>query len=117
MANVSSEYDLQRFFTMSRDMLCIAGFDGHFKLLSPAWQSILGYTFAELSAKPFIEFVHADDRASTLAESAKLSVGGVTVSFENRYYAKDGSLHRLSWSASADLDKQLVYAIAHDVTA
>ena len=117
MIYISTDHDLQRFFNMSRDMLCIAGFDGYFKLLSPAWRSTLGYDFEELTAKPFIEFVHADDRASTVAEVAKLSTAGVPVEFENRYYAKDGSLHRLAWSATADLDKQLIYAIARDVTA
>ena len=117
MSSDVAHYDLQRFFTMSRDLLCIAGFDGYFKLLSPAWQSALGYSDEELTAKPFIDFVHVDDRASTVAEAAKLSVGGVTVAFKNRFHAKDGSLRRLAWSATADLEKGLLYAIARDVTA
>lgn len=116
MTYVSTDHDLQRFFRMSRDLLCIAGFDGYFKLLSPAWRDTLGYTFQELTAKPFIEFVHADDRAQTLAEAAKLSTGEETVVFENRYYTKDGSLLRLSWSAASDLDKGLIYAVATDIT-
>lgn len=117
MTTASVPFDLQRFFSLSRDMLCIAGFDGHFKLLSPAFHATLGYSDEELRAQPFIEFVHVDDRASTIAEAAKLSVGGVTISFENRYYAKDGSLRRLQWNATADLDLRLIYAVVRDVTA
>src|SRR5581483_5301174 len=91
-----------RFFELSRDMICVAGFDGHFKTVNPAWESALGFSREELLARPFIEFVHPDDRAATETEAKKLSVGGETVNFENRYRAKDGSYHWLAWSARAD---------------
>ncbi len=117
MAEASTEPDLQRFFRLSCDMLCIAGFDGYFKTISPALSNTLGYTLEELTAGPFIEFIHADDRARVLAEMAQLMAGGVTVSFEIRMYANDGSLRHLSWNASADLDKKLFYGFARDVGA
>src|SRR5947209_12707591 len=81
----------ERFFTLSLDMLCVAGFDGYFKELNPAWERTLGYTTAELMAKPFLEFVHPDDRQATTDEAAKLSTGVTTIYFENRYLGKDGA--------------------------
>ena len=97
-------------------MLCIAGFDGYFKELNPAWESTLGFTCAELKARPFIEFVHPDDRARTLVEAQQLTAGGKTIYFQNRYICKDSSIKWLLWNASAVAKEQLIYAVARDIT-
>lgn len=108
--------ELVKFFEMSIDMLCIADFGGYFRRLNAAWEGTLGFTTEELSAVPYVDFVHPDDRESTLAEAARLRVGMDTVSFENRYRCKDGSYKRLRWCAHADFDTKLVYAVARDIT-
>lgn len=108
--------ELLHFFNQSPDLLCIAGFDGIFKRLNPAWSPLLGWTNAELMARPFLFFVHPDDRAATLAVMDQLDAGATTLSFENRYRCKDHSWKWLRWSSSPLLDRQEIYAIAHDVT-
>ena len=70
-----AQEELDRFFTLSLDMLCIAGFDGYFKRVNPAWQRMLGYTEAELLSRPYMDFVHPDDREATLARSGKAGRG------------------------------------------
>lgn len=45
----------------------------------------------ELCARPFIEFVHPDDVASTVAAAGRIGEGGIVVTFENRYRTADGS--------------------------
>ncbi|MDD2763238.1 MAG: ATP-binding protein [Opitutaceae bacterium] len=105
-----------RFFTLTRDMLCVAGFDGYFKRLNPAWGKTLGYTNDELLSRPFLEFVHPDDRAQTHKEAAGLAHGRETVSFENRYRCKDGSYRWLLWSSRSIVSEQLIFASARDVT-
>ncbi len=108
--------ELGRFFMLSFDMLCIAGFDGYFKRLNPAWEKTLGFTTEELLAKPYLEFVHPDDREATTAEGQKLTMGGVTFSFENRYLTKNGSYRWFLWNATPFPEHQLVYAVARDIT-
>ena len=114
---VASSQHLERFFNLSLDLLCIAGFDGHFKRLSRAWETTFGYTHDELTGKPFVEFVHPDDREATLAEAAKLTKGVDTISFKNRYQAKDSSYRWLEWSTTAIPEEGLLLAVARDVTA
>jgi PAS domain S-box-containing protein len=105
-----------RFFDLSLDMLCTAGFDGYFKDLNPAWERVIGFTLQELRAQPYIDLVHPDDRAATLTEARKLAHGAETIAFENRYRCKDGSYRWLLWSAGVSPADQLIFAVAKDIT-
>src|SRR5512135_3291189 len=89
LGHCSQEEQLEHLFNLSLDLLCIAGMDGYFKRVNPAWENTLGYTAEELLSRPYLEFVHPDDRLSTLAEAQKLAKGAQSISFENRYRAKD----------------------------
>jgi PAS domain S-box-containing protein len=108
--------ELDLYFTHSLDMLGIAGLDGMFKRLNPAFERTLGYTIEELTADPFMHFVHPDDRASTLKEVEKLARGLGTISFENRYRCRDGSYRWIQWSSTAVAKQGLIYAAARDIT-
>jgi PAS domain S-box-containing protein len=110
-----AEAERDRFFDMSVEMLCVAGFDGWFKHLNPSWEKVLGWTAAELMSRPFTEFVHPDDRGTTSSERQRLSSGDVTLDFENRYLAKDGTYRWLSWRSVAVPERGLIYAVARDV--
>jgi PAS domain S-box-containing protein len=105
-----------RFFTLSIDMLCIAHFSGYFKRLNPAWEKTLGYSREELQSKPMFDFVHPEDRERTLEQNRRVRTGGQALAFENRYRCKDGSYRWLLWNATADLDRQLIYSVARDIT-
>jgi PAS domain S-box-containing protein len=111
-----AEEELDRFFFLSLDLLCIAGVDGYFKRLNPAWERTLGFTVAELCARPYLEFVHPDDRAATTAEAGKVAAGAHLLHFQNRYACRDGSYRWLAWTAVPYSSEQLVYCVARDVT-
>ena len=111
-----AQEEVDRFFNLSLDMLCIAGFDGYFKRINPVWHRVLGWTEAELLAQPYLDLVHPDDRASTLAEAGKLAKGTEVVHFENRFRHKDGTVRWLLWTSAPFVEQRLVYAAAHDIT-
>ena len=114
---MSDAPDLEdRFFTLSIDMLCIAHFNGHFIKLNPAWETTLGFSREELQARPMFEFVHPDDRERTLEQNRKVRSGGQALGFENRYRCRDGSYKWLLWNATADVERQVIYAVARDIT-
>jgi PAS domain S-box-containing protein len=107
--------EFERFFQMSLHMLCIAGTDGYFRRVNPAFERTLGFSAEELLSMPFIDFVHPDDHVATLRELARLGYGAPSVNFENRYRCKDGSFRWLSWT-SAPQEGGLLYVAAVDVT-
>jgi PAS domain S-box-containing protein len=108
--------ELDRFFAYSLDMLCIAGTDGYFKRLNPAWSQTLGWTDAELTGRPYVEFLHPDDRDDTIARAGVLADGGLVVAFENRYMCRDGSHRWLQWKAIRAAAGGSIYASARDIT-
>ncbi|MDE3244228.1 MAG: PAS domain S-box protein, partial [Nitrospirota bacterium] len=115
-ARKRAEEELDRFFTLSLDMLCIARSDGYFKRVSPAFTQALGWSVEDMVTRPFLDFVHPDDRAATLREVEKqVAAGEQVLRFENRYRRKDGSWRTLSWKSVPQPDGTM-YATARDVT-
>jgi len=104
------------FFKLSLELFTIAGFDGYFKQLNPEWTNVLGYSIEELKSRPFMDFVYEADRDATMAQGEQLTRGKQVHFFENRYVAKDGNVKWLMWSCNADIDKGVIYAVAHDIT-
>jgi PAS domain S-box-containing protein len=107
---------MERFFEITLDMLCVAGMDGYFKIINPAFEHNLGYSLEELKERPFLDFVHPEDRPATLKEMEKLGQGEVTLSFENRYRCKNGTYKWFAWTSYPDLKEGLLYAVAREVT-
>jgi len=108
--------EFQRYFDLSLDMLCIAGPDGYFRRVNPAFERTLGWPTQELLKRSFLEFVHPDDLAKTEEEINRLNRGLPTIAFENRYRVPNGGYRRLAWRAYPDEESGLIYAIARDVT-
>jgi diguanylate cyclase (GGDEF)-like protein len=109
-------YDLDRFFNYAVDILCIAGIDGYFKLVNPAFERTLGYTAEEAIKIPFVEMIHPEDRSETTAEVSRLAGGTPSLSFENRFRCKNGSYKHLEWTSYPEPATGLLYAVARDIT-
>lgn len=102
------------FFTLSPDLLAIAGTDGFLRQVNPVWTDVLGWTQDELTSQPFIHFVHPDDVAASLAEAEKIYRGGMATGFRNRYRHARGGYRWLEWNTRAV--GELLYCSVRDVT-
>ncbi|CAO3436880.1 Multidomain signal transduction protein including CheB-like methylesterase, CheR-like methyltransferase and BaeS-like histidine kinase [Azospirillum endophyticum] len=107
--------DRDRMWRLSTDIMLVARFDGTIVAINPAWTTLLGWREAELQGKVFLDFVHPDDLAATVAEAGRLETGLTTMQFENRYRHKDGSYRWISWTAVPD--DRFIHAVGRDVTA
>lgn len=102
------------FFTNSPDLLCIADLEGHFVRLNPRWEELLGHPSAEMTGKPFTDFVHPEDCAQSLRALQQLRAGGRVENFTNRYRMRDGGYRWIEWCAR--VEQGFIHAMARDVT-
>ena len=108
--------ELNAFFDISLEMLCIAGTDGRFKRINPAFSQTLGYTNEEFLATSFFDLMHPDDKEVTRGELEKLAAGHPMVHSVNRFQHCDGSYRWIEWNAMSDPESGLLHAAARDVT-
>ena len=114
--DTSQILNFELFFDLTHDLLCIAGFDGYFKRVSPAVCKVVGYTPAELMSSPIHQFIHPDDRLTTAQHRSKLLDNVPLLNFENRYLTKTGEIVWLSWTSIPVEKDKVVYAIAKNIT-
>jgi len=113
---IESEFDLEPFFSLSHDYLCIAGYDGYFRKINPAFVKLMGYTREELFANLISHFVHPEDKKNTAKTRAKILEGVPLLHFQNRYLTKSGEIVWLTWTSIPVPDKELIYAISKNIT-
>lgn len=111
-----TQRELDQFFSLSLEMLCIAGFDGYFKKVNPRTEQVLGYSGEELLARPVIEFVHPEDVADAQQQMDRLKKGEPVHRFELRARRSDGTYCWLNVYAVPSLEEQLIYVAARDTT-
>ena len=110
-------HELEQIVSLSEDIITVADMHGCFLKVNPAFERILGYTEKELCDKPFIEFIHPDDRTSTCDIIRNdLEKGNTVINFRNRYIAKDGGVRWLEWNSRPSGEKSYIYATARDIT-
>jgi len=107
---------LERIFDLSLDLFFIAGLDGRYKRVNPAAVRTLGFSEEQLLSRPFLDFVHPDDRPASEDVVETLRRGDDIEQFENRYLCDDGSFRWLQWNTQRLPEKGLLLCAARDVT-
>ncbi|HSI75877.1 MAG TPA: PAS domain-containing sensor histidine kinase [Lunatimonas sp.] len=110
-------YNMRLFFDLSPDLLCIAGYDGFFKKVNPAFFKLMGYSSEELYNRPINSFVYQEDYEKTVKSRESVITGNSLLNFENRYISKAGEIIWLSWTSVSAKEDGLIYAIAKNITA
>ena len=108
--------EVERYFTLSPEMVILAVFHGYWKRVNPAVESVLGYTEQEALARPFMEFVHPDDRERTEEEARRVVGGATALAFENRIACKDGSYRLIEWTVRPVPEEHVMYGVGRDIT-
>lgn len=110
-------YNMGLFFDLSPDLLCIAGYDGFFRKVNPAYCKLMGYSETELYSRPINSFVYKEDSEVTTKSRETVVTGNTLLNFENRYLTKSGEIIWLSWTSVPVKEEGLIYAIAKNITA
>ena len=111
---LDSNDELEKFFELNLDLLCIADLKGKFIKINKAWEEVLGYSTNELENSKFFEFIHPEDMESTLNVLLRLEKQEQVLNFVNRYKCKDGSYKYIEWRSYPY--GKYIYAAARDIT-
>jgi PAS domain S-box-containing protein len=109
-------FNLELYFELSPDLLCIAGFDGYFRKVNQSVLKALGYSRSELLSRPIHTFIHPEDKVETARTRQNVLNNQPLLNFENRYLTKEGEIVWLSWTSMPIATEELVFAIAKIVT-
>jgi len=97
-------------------LIATAGLDGYYKKVNAAFERILGWSEQESLARPFVEFIHPEDRAAAAETFARLKSGTPAIDFVDRNLCKDGSHRWINWTAISVPGRDIVFGIGQDIT-
>ncbi|WP_227687047.1 PAS domain S-box protein [Spirosoma arboris] len=106
----------ENLFTLSNDLIFVAGTDGYLKKINPAFHQVLGWDEDYLLTTSFFELVHPDDRLATEQEIRKLATGNTAINFTHRFQCQNGTYRYLQWVATPEPATGYLFAVARDVT-
>ncbi len=110
--------DISRYYDASPDLLATVDVNGRFTRVNSAWERTLGHSVTTMCSRPFIDFVHPEDREATIANAAVVAAGsGDSSGFRNRYRTADGDYRWLQWNTSSSAGDGVIHAVARDISA
>jgi PAS domain S-box-containing protein len=105
-----------RLWTMTTDLMGTAGLDGYMKTVNPAWTTLLGWTEAEVLARPFAAIINPADHAETGDIVRRLANGETVHGFVDRVLTKDGGERIIQWTAVPDQGSYVFHVVGRDLT-
>ena len=108
--------DRNRLWETSNDLVASCADDGRLITINPAWESVLGWTRAELISRPLSEFVSEPDRSAFRAfmeaESDPESDRRASV----RLICKSGESRSVTFSLVRESGSEIAFLVGRDMT-
>jgi len=111
-----SSRQLEAFFDLCTDLLCIAEFDGTIQRVNPAWERTLGFAVDAVPGMPLSAFIHPNDWDATAERLARLARRRRPVVFECRCRTREGEWRWLEWSVASVPRQKSFFASAREIT-
>ncbi len=106
--------DLEKFFAVSPDILCIIDHAGNFKKINQSWEEILGFSMNETFKKNLLCFIHEEDKKifdDIIHNQAKTDSQSF---YSGRFKTKKEEYKKLEWRI--EYHESCIYATARDIT-
>jgi len=113
----NDDFEFNHFFEHTPDLVCIADKEGYFKKVNAAVLRKLEYAANEIYTHPISFYMHPEDIERTRENRQAMINGAPMVNFQNRYLSKSGKIIWLEWTSIYFPERDIVFAIAKDVSA
>jgi len=112
--NNENSFNMNSFFEILPDLLCIVDLEGNFIKLNEIWEDVLGYTLDELKKIKYLKLIHPEDIQDTLKALDKLKENKDVTCFVNRYKCKNNSYKYIE--CHSKVFDGYIYSSAKDIT-
>lgn len=110
------EKTLRHFLDLTRDLLAVSSPNGTFESVNEQFTALLGFSAHDVVGRPFLDFVHPDDRASVRTAMQGLShEESQTIDFECRLISNQARVYWMDWKHKKADGK--IYSAGRDITA
>jgi PAS domain S-box-containing protein len=108
--------NFERLFDISHDLITIAGNDGYFKKVNPAFEVILGWDAQFLLSTPFMDFVHPEDVNKAKADLKRIITDHKIEFSTHRILTRHGSHKTIQWESTIDPQTGDLFCIGRDIS-
>lgn len=113
----SSFKNLQdKLFILSLDLFFILDHQGKFKQINSTTQEILGWTNEELQELILSDLIHPLDQIRFNQKLEEVKITNKLSSIDSRFHCQNGDYKWLLFNLKFDQNKQIIYAIARDIS-
>ena len=113
-ALLAKTIELETFFNVSLDLMCISDFSGKFIRVNQAWESVMGYAISDLVDRYYPDFIHPEDLQNTFEALGSLDKQHPDFTLTHRFKAKNESYRLIEWNGA--VSGSYIYAAARDIT-